>query len=382
MKVIQMTFAAILACLFIACSSSSNNDTNIIVDPEEPTRNFKMGFTPWLYEASLEAIDVTYSRLTSHGDIIKHQFHGGIPWQESLDQTEYHANVEAEIQGRLDQTPAGVDVFLAIDSLNTSRDALSPNWGAEFNQDRTGDWEARSWSSPQVIQAYINFSIDMIDRFNPTHFEYGTEASELILNNPTGYIEYLIFAEAVHTALKALYPNLKLMTSVALKSPGSTEMQLIEASYAQLMPYTDVLGISIYPYVFYNHTDRGNPANMPSNWLSHINGIAGTTPIAISETGWIGEDLTIDEFQYSEQSDSSKQNDYASRLLIAANSMNAEFVIWWSIADFDTLWENELAQDPVAKIWKDIGLYEQNQNPRTALQTWDMWLSYQYVGGL
>jgi len=34
----------------------------------------------------------------------------------------------------------------------------------------------------------------------------------------------------------------------------------------------------------------------------------------------------------------------------------------------------------VAKIWKDIGLYDENQNMRAALQTWDGWLNRQYDG--
>ncbi len=376
---INRAFAILISASFIACGGSSSDDTPPPPPPVEQ-RAFYMGFTPWLYEASLDAIDVTYSRISTHGDMIKHQIQGGIPWQESLDQTAYHENVEAEIQGRLDNTASGTQIFLAIDSLNTSRDGLSPNWGEIDNQPLPGEWANRSWSSPEVIEAYINFSVDMINRFQPTYFEYGTEASELILNNPIGYAEFVIFSQAVHSTLSTLYPNLKLMTSVAIKSPSSSEMQLIEAAYSELMPYTDVLGISVYPYVFFNHNDRGDPDNMPVDWLSQINNIAGAKPLAISETGWIAEDLEITEFQYAETSDETKQAAYSTQLLQAAEDMNMEFVIWWTISDFDTLWNNELAQDPVAKIWKDIGLYDENQSPRPALQVWDSWLQRNYEG--
>ncbi|MBV1908260.1 MAG: hypothetical protein KUG78_03005 [Kangiellaceae bacterium] len=374
MRLTQILLAGMLTLLFIGCGGSTTDEPVVITDPPDPTRSFKMGFTPWLYEASQEAIDVTYSRLITHGDIIKHHLQGGIPWQESLDGTDYHPNVESEIQGRLDKTPVGTTVFLAIDSLNTERDTISPNWGESDNQTHTGEWVERSWGSAEVIQAYISFAIDMIDRFEPTHFEYGTEVSELILNNPAGYVEYLIFAEAVHTTLSALYPELKLMTSIAFKSPDSASMQLIEASYGQLMPFTDVLGISTYPYVFFDHTDRGDTANLPADWLSQASDIAGDKPMAISETGWIGENLTIDEFQYSEQSDETKQSSYVNMLLSESEALEMEFVIWWTTSDFDTLWNNELQQSPVAKIWKDIGLYDQNQNQRMGLRSWDDWL--------
>ncbi len=367
----------IILMVFSACGGGSSSPTNP-PPPAEKTRSFNMGFTPWLYEASLDAINVTYNRIATHGDMIKHHIQGGIPWQESLDGTPYHPNVETEIQGRLNNTAAGTKIFLAIDSLNGARDGLSLNWGATDNQPLPPAWAARSWSSPEVIQAYTNFATDMINRFQPDYFEYGTEPSELLLNDPAGFADFVIFAEAVYNNLSTTFPNLTLITSVALKSPGSSEMLNIISNYDQLMPYTDVLGISVYPYAFFNHQDRGNPANLPSNWLSQAAAIAGNKPMAISESGWIAENLDIPAFQYSEQSDQAKQNAYAAKLLQEANDMNMKFVIWWTITDFDTLWNNELGQDPVAKIWKDIGLYDENQNPRSMVQTWDLWLNSRY----
>jgi len=370
------SFIIILATHFLiaGCGSSSSDSTpDPIIDPD--TRHFYMGFTPWVYEATLDAQTVTYDRLTQHGDMIKHHLLAGVPWQEALDQTSYHPNVEAEIEGRLSNTPSSHAVFLAIDSLNVGRDALADNWGESTNMPLSGEWANRTWSSPEVINAYVNFASDMIDRFQPIYFEYGTEASELILNDIDGYNDYLLFAEAVYEALKTRYPNLQLMTSVALKTPGNARMVQINDRYDDLMPYTDVLGISVYPYVFFDHADRGNPTNLPENWLTQILAIAGNKPVAISETGWIGEDLAIPEYQYSEQSDPSKQNEYVANLLLQAENVNAEFVIWWTVTDFDALWNNTLNQDPLAKIWKDIGLYDENQMPRAGLNTWDEWLN-------
>lgn len=377
MKFQSVLIIALSVLFFIGCGGSSETEPPPI-EPPVAKRSFYMGFTPWLYEASTNAIDVTYSRMTTHGDMIKHHIMGGIPWQEALDQTPYHENVEGEINDRLNRTPSGTKVFLAIDSTNSGRDGLSLNWGANQNEELPGEWANRSWSSPEVIEAYINFSIDMINRFQPTHFEYGTEASELLLNDPTGFAEFIVFSQAVHTSLSVLFPDLKLMTSIALKSPSNTEMQLIEAAYGELMPYTDVLGVSTYPYVFYNHNDRGDPANMSSDWLTQVSSIAGTKPLAISETGWIGEDLDIAVFGYSENSDETKQAAYATILLQAADDMDMEFVIWWTVSDFDTLWNDTLFQDPVAKIWKDIGLYDGDQNPRAMISVWDNWLNKTY----
>jgi hypothetical protein len=334
-----------------------------------------MGFTPWLYEASSEAVNVTYGRLHAEGDIIKHHFMAGVPWQEAYDQTAYHPNVEAEINGRLTNTATSMTVFLALDSLNPLRDSLADNWGSSPNQARSGDWASRKFDSPEVITAYINFALDLIDRFDPVYFEYGTEVSELIINDPVAFNEYLVFAEAVYNQIKAAHPELILITSVSLKSPGSAHMQQLQSAYSALLPYTDLVGVSVYPYVFFDHSDRGNPDNLPTNWLSQIQQIAPDKPLAISETGWIAEDLSIPDFQYSEMSDPAKQARYAERLLTEADQLDMDFVIWWTVADFDTLWNNELGQDPLAKIWKDIGLYDESQQQREALNDWRSWLA-------
>ncbi len=371
MKNLLWVFLSILVSYGCSSSSDSPDET-----PNEiETRSFYMGFTPWLYEASLDAQSVTYDRLAQHGDIIKHHLLGGVPWQEALDGSPYSSNLEDNIQGRLSNSAPSLKVFLAIDSLNTARDGLAPYWGQTDNLPLPTEWASRTWSSPEVITAYTNYASDMIDRFQPDYFEYGTEASELLLNDLAGFADFVVFAETVYSNLKAQYPNLILITSVAYKSPSSTAMQTINNQYTALMPYTDLLGVSTYPYVFFDHNDRGDPANLPNNWLNQVNTLRGNKPWAISETGWIGEGLSIPEFNYSESSDPTKQNAYLEALLNQSNALNAEFVIWWTVADFDTLWTDTLNQDPLAKIWKDIGLYDGMQNQRTGLSTWNQWLT-------
>jgi len=56
--------------------------------------------------------------------------------------------------------------------------------------------------------------------------------------------------------------------------------------------------------------------------------------------------------------------------LKASEGLNLEFVIWWTVTDYDELWNGLLAQDPTAKFWKDIGLCDENQQPRNALTLW------------
>jgi hypothetical protein len=64
----------------------------------------------------------------------------------------------------------------------------------------------------------------------------------------------------------------------------------------------------------------------------------------------------------------------AAALLSEADALGAEFVIWFFTVDFDNLWEGLLGRDPVARIWRDTGLWDETLAPRPALDTWQAWL--------
>ncbi len=60
------------------------------------------------------------------------------------------------------------------------------------------------------------------------------------------------------------------MLSVALKSPGSTDAAIINAELPRLIQYVDVVGISVYPYVFFDHSDSGDPSTLPTEWILQV----------------------------------------------------------------------------------------------------------------
>ena len=136
------------------------------------------------------------------------------------------------------------------------------------------------------------------------------------------------------------------------------------------MQHIDVVGISVYPYIFFEHADRGDPANLPADWLSQVTAITGGKPVAIAETGWAAEDVNIPAFGVDVASDAAKQNAYVNTLFEAAGSLDAAFIVWFFLADYDALWNDALQQDPIARIWRDTGLFDENLNPRPALDTW------------
>jgi hypothetical protein len=49
------------------------------------------------------------------------------------------------------------------------------------------------------------------------------------------------------------------------------------------------------------------------------------------------------------------------------------FVAWFTVRDYDQLWAGALAQDPIALIWRDTGLFDESGAAREALTTWRDW---------
>lgn len=387
MKKIKYLF--ILLCFIINFSACSfdfgDDDDDKNSSKENKTRSFYMGFTPWPYAATTQALADVYSFINSEGDLVAHHFQQGIPFTatNTLDFTTYHQNVQNEINDRISSTSSGKEIYLAIDSLNGARDDLTDLWEADSNMARTAPWNTRSFNDAEVITAYVNFSIAVIEKFRtnygalPEYFNYGSEISDLMINDPAKFSEFLTFAQTVYTTLKATYPTIQLMVSIALKTPGSTEMITAKNGFDQIKNYVDIVGISTYGYAFYSHSGKGNPENLPSDWISQVKIVAPGKPYAVVETGWIAENINISAYPLIETSNEDYQNKYVEKLFDACNNdIDAEIIIWFTSYDYDTLWNDNLGDD-LSKIWVDTGLIDENFNERAALSTWRSWLSKQ-----
>jgi len=375
MKCLKLLFLVSFSLIISSCGGGGGTTPPPVQPPVVENRSFFLGFTPWPYDATIEAVNTTYEKVQQNGDIINHHIMQGIPWQSAFDDSAYPANVEDEINSRLSQTVAGKTILIELGSLNGLRTGLADNWGVNGEEPRTAPWDSRDFDSPEVITAYSNFALDLISRFNPEYFNYGTEASELILSDINEFNKFKIFAQQVYANIKAQYPNVKLLISVALKSPSSNEASLLQQHIPELLDYVDVIGVSVYPYIFFNHSNKGDPANLPSDWLTQITQIAPGKPVAITETGWIAENLVINNFSVNVSSNETFQKNYVTRLLQESNNINAEFVIWWSLIDYQALWEGILNQDDLAAIWRDIGLYNEQVLPRPGLSIWQQYLA-------
>ncbi len=400
--------ATALMVLFLflttSCESPVNSGTDAPEGPDDvSTRSFYMGFTPWPYrmDGDFNEILYTYDLIQDYGDIVAHHFQQGIPYPEAYamrgspvatglpgydgddsDGTN-HSLVYAEIDLRTGQTDVVDRVYLAIDTTNTGRDDLIGYYGEDYDDDGSTeqqprpnntaldpnvggteeiDWSAATFADQVVADAFVSYARAVIDEFNSrgleiAYFNYASEISDLLLHDATEYGEFLVFVDRVYTALKVEYPSLPLMVSIALKHPDSADMQTIRYNIGALTDYVDVLGISVYPYAFFDPAIHA-PFGLPSDWVSQITSLSGGKPVAFTETGWIAEDLTIPAYSLARTADESAQAAFTEALFAEADNLNAEFVVWFSLVDYSYFWENTLNSDPLSAIWRDTGILD------------------------
>ncbi len=371
----------ILAFVLSACGSGSNSSSNNNTVVQQ-TRSFTMGFTPWPYAATLTAVNDIYTFIDGSADMIAHHIDSGVPWNEALTPNNFDnfgTHIKNEINDRVSRTSAlnNKTVYLAVSPFSLARDDIAAYWNTATNQPRVSPWDTLDIGNDFVISAYANYVNELIKKFNPTHVNYAIEINEYYYNKSSvsdrNKLDY--FVVNVYSFLKSMYPNIKFMTSFVLTTPGSAKMQASSELFQRIKNYNDVVGISVYPYAFFSHADKGDPANLPTDWLSQITTIAPNKPYFIAETGFIAESLSIPAFGLNVVADETKQDLYLTKLFTELNSLNMEGIVWFTAYDFDDLWTSSL-NDDLSLIWRDTGLKDGNQVSRKSLNTWNQWLDY------
>ncbi len=128
---IRLLLAMAVAALPMLIAGVSGADA-----PLRPsTRPFRMGFTRWPSDLSVEGIQTAQSFAYAHGDMVSVMFIGGIPWPEALEGKPFSQDVQSNLDYR---PPGGTKLFLSISPLNKDRTDLAPYWGQK-DKDQAGE---------------------------------------------------------------------------------------------------------------------------------------------------------------------------------------------------------------------------------------------------
>lgn len=241
--------------------------------------------------------------------------------------------------------------------------------------ERPGKWKEKRIDDPEAITAYLNFARDIIQRFRPSYFNYAVEAN--MLKDKDQWPQLVNALRQIYTTLKSENQKLPIFISIQIDEFWKDEKNQREF-VKQLLPYTDYIAISSYPY-FYGYFD---PATIPKNYFSAVAALAPNKPFAVAETGFIAKDF--DAFGLRGAGSEAWQDQYVNFLLTESNKLKARFVMWYVPMDYDykldkiksffsTSSEGKTIVD-VFKVWLNAGLLDGEGRARPAFQTWTSWL--------
>lgn len=358
-----------LAIFFVLVLTGCNK-----ADPE-PARAFYLGFTPFPYDISVDAVNFSYEKIAADGDMITHHFDNGIPWVEALANEPYSQNILNDWAWRKSKTPQGHQVCVAVAPLSLQRDGLALYRGESDDMPLPGPWSTYSFAESEVRTAYLNYCKSLIDYFQPDYFNMAIEANLLYASAPAKWTDFLGFHSYVYTNLKSLFPELIIFSSVtgAHLLPGflpefDHSQQRLAA--LQILESSDLYGISFYPYL---SAYQGNP--YPDNMFEELFSLS-RKPLAIAETGYTAQtfDIDVKGSTVTITSDENKQQKYVSDLLGACMKHQVLFVTLFAVRDYDQLWVGAGSHHDLTIAWRDTGLYDENGNARPALSVWKEYL--------
>ena len=357
---------------FVATLLSCNKNENV-----QETRSFYMGVTPWPADFTIAEVNNSYEFINNHCDIVSHHFDDGIPYEEAFQQQALPVAFQQEVQARKSKTAIGKKIFLSISALNLTRKEKADYYRETTVSDSLKNfWGQLPVNDPKIITAYVNYVSWLIDQFNPVYVNYGVE-SNVSLWNAASFNLYKDFLGKVYPLLKAKYPAIPFFISFIVdeSNDGFTNA-------AQLLPYTDFIGLSAYPYITVSSSANGNtdPKLFPINYFEKFINLAPSKPLAIAETGYIAEDLVIPSFNLNKQGNENWQKDYLEKICQLCNKNNAVLLIWFCQKDYDAgsnyLRSQALYQD-LFGLWEDTGLVSEAGKERPAYQSWLQWINKQ-----
>ncbi|MBU7015734.1 MAG: glycosyl hydrolase 53 family protein [Theionarchaea archaeon] len=375
----------IVGILLILVLMGSRNDRSHDLTPCSPpesspvscqSRPFYMGFTGWPPGPTSASISEMYKFVETNGDLIAHHFDGGIPWVEALADSEFSTHLITEWKVKKEGTSRSHKVLVAITPLDMSRRNLALYWGEKDNLPLPSPWDTYELDSHEVKTAYLNYATRVVEYFSPDYLVIGIEVNLLLAADPEKWEQYTDLHEYVYAALKKEYPDLPVFASFTLghiKGLAGADSSIQVQELKEFMPYNDIMGLSIYPFLWAHPSQRLDP--VPEDYFDAA--LQFGKPVAVTETGVPSQSFRALDFDF--EFDEDYQKAYITLLLKKACDYEFVFVVNWAPLDFVDLLEvfpDELKE--LGKIWVYTGMKRSDGCPKKALSVWISYLDVDY----
>ena len=354
-------------------SACTKEETESNSTPEG--RNFRMGFTAFPYDLTLDALRDAFNYARDEGDIFLTHLDMGVPWDEVKDDLPFPSKVLETLDGALTLNKPGQKLFLSATPTSQQRNALALSWNdAGEHQPLPFQWNNRRFNDPIVIESYIKYCKRIIDYIDPDYFAFGIEVNASFEKGSQSYEDFLLLAEATYSELKKSYPTLPVFMTFQDQAFNKSKSEILEMT-AELLEFSDIIAMSSYPFWLYDHPGQdADPSKLDRNWLDEFRALDSRKPFAISETAYIAEDLIIESLGINIKGRESWQEAYLKKLLTKCHELDAEFLIWFISRDYDALYDTFDNPGVILRVWKDTGLRDGVGNQRPSHHLWMKWL--------
>jgi hypothetical protein len=356
---------ALAARLLCVGSVSAADDV-----PTPKSRPFLMGFTRWPADLTLDGVMTSQNFAHAHGDIVSVMFIGGIPWPEALADKPFSQDVQNNMAY---QPPAGKKIFLSICPLSTDRKAMAPYWGEKDNQPLPGPWSSYAFNSPEVKKAYLTFVLRAVKTMHPAYLAIGVENNVLLSHSAEKWKQLKELHRETYAAVKKQYPDLPVCFTTEVlhykKLSSDAKGSDQEAEVADLMKYSDLFAMSVYPHMSYDV-----PRPVPADFFDFARQFG--KPIAVSESGDTSRDVELKTFGLTLKGSEAGQKQFVQLLLETATKDRYAFVIQFATTDYEKLCDKlPKPVDDLARIWAFTGMQTSDKKPKPALAVWDAYLA-------
>jgi hypothetical protein len=359
------------------------------VSAQEPyVRDFRMGFTPFPPSFNAAGYEQSYQIIREHADLISHTFQGGIPWDAALSSSDYR-DFPVNLQQNWDFLLAadannipGMARYVSVLPTNIHYNALATLWNDNGpGQPLGAPWDTAAFNSPEVKTALLNYSIALIDTFQPEYFGLGVEINILMAKRFDVWEDYKELNQYVYTELKLRYPDLYIFPTIqyehmlGLHDYSRQLVDYLSEFYPtvlwwemyQLMFYSDAFVISTFPYLSYGNYVYDGYYDLAFN-LAAVHNI----PLAIDQMGSLSRDVDVGPviLRGSEQ----VQQDTLYYLLSLAYQADVLFAVNFFTRDY----AENYGTNPVSLSWAYTGLFNADGTPKPAVSTWDLFLALPY----